>query len=133
MRNYLILLFYRQAHGHCNVATMGHRCEDKALGRWVRWQREAKKYNFIRPDRQALLNGIGFEWQLRKSELVKRGWDARFADLVQYKATHGDCAVQERGDTAKVCALGRWVTQQRVKHKTKQVCRDLQKQRCRFC
>ena len=42
-------------------------------------------------DRREKLEQLGFAWQVRN----RPEWDARYKQLVEYKAIHGDCRVPQ--------------------------------------
>jgi len=54
------LLKYKEEHGHCDVPVSFK--ENPLLGRWIGRQRLAKKKGKLSPEREQLLNGIGFVW-----------------------------------------------------------------------
>ena len=56
------LLAYRQEQGNCNVPQ--HWAPNKQLGKWVNTQRTAYKRGKISPEKQKLLEEIGFAWRL---------------------------------------------------------------------
>ncbi|MCW5199834.1 helicase associated domain-containing protein, partial [Desulfobulbus sp. F1] len=57
---YLQLLYFKEEHGHCNVP---HNYSDnQQLGTWVSNQRRQRKQNKLRPERERLLEEIGFLW-----------------------------------------------------------------------
>ena len=99
------LVAYKQRHGNCNTPIRYPR--DKALGVWVRTQRNVLKNARLDDERRRRLNSIGFSWQ-RKS---MASWDEMFNRLVAYKQQHGDCNTPKRYPRDK--ALGEWVKKQR--------------------
>jgi hypothetical protein len=54
------LLKYKERYGHCNIPLSF--AENPLLGRWIGRQRLAKKKGKLSPEREQLLNGIGFVW-----------------------------------------------------------------------
>jgi len=97
---------YREAHGDCLVRR-GH----PTLGEWVSTQRKQYsiwtkgKKSAITQERIDLLNGIGFEWVLRKT------WMDKFKELRKYREAHGECLVHRAHPT-----LGVWVSTQRSQY-----------------
>jgi len=57
------LTAFKEEHGHSNVPAKYS--ANRRLGRWCRKQRLNKKQGKLSKDRVALLNSIGFKWQLR--------------------------------------------------------------------
>ena len=53
---------FRKIYGHCNVPQ--HWQENKRLGKWVNTQRTAYKRGKLSPEKQRLLEEIGFAWRL---------------------------------------------------------------------
>ena len=60
------------------------------------------------PDRLEALQSVGFVWAKRKGQAT---WDAKYKQLLEYKAAHGDCLIPTK--YTKNPALGRWVSTQR--------------------
>jgi hypothetical protein len=58
MTQYQQLLRFKQCHGHCNVSF--RLLKNAALAAWVSRQRQAKKSGKLLPERERLLNEIGF-------------------------------------------------------------------------
>jgi hypothetical protein len=54
------------------------------------------------------LEAVGFEWRVRPPSLK---WEDRYSELLEYKATYGDCNVPQNYPPNKV--LGKWVMKQR--------------------
>jgi hypothetical protein len=63
-------------------------------------------------ERLSALQSIGFTWAKRKGQAT---WDAKFHQLKEYKANHGDCLIPTK--YAKDLALGRWVSTQREQYR----------------
>jgi len=102
--SYLALLEYRKRFGDCRVPQDWK--ENQKLAKWVSTQRVQYARSKISRERIALLEKIGFDWDLGKAT-----WDERFADL---------CAFKERFRHTRVKAkwsenpfLGAWVVEQR--------------------
>jgi hypothetical protein len=122
---------YKRKHGDCNVPARW--AEDPPLGRWVSNQRRHKKALDrgepslgITAARTAMLDVLGFAWELSAAEISKRnsagsgtrddvGWEVQLAKLKVYKCKHGDCNVPARW--AEDPPLGRWVDNQRTRKK----------------
>ena len=107
------LVAYKEEHGDCNVP-----CDfkgNKQLGTWVDTQRahyqqlKKGKKSSITNERIAKLNEIGFVW-----DAYEAAWTARFAELVAYKAKHGDCNVPKNEENKE---LGTWVNKQRAEYR----------------
>lgn len=62
-------------------------------------------------DRREKLEQLGFAWQVRN----RPEWDARYKQLIEYKAIHGDCKVPQHYKENR--ALGKWVAKQREQYK----------------
>jgi Helicase associated domain/Helicase conserved C-terminal domain len=99
-KRYAELVAYKETHGHCDVPF-----ENGAspLGGWCAAQRERRKRGDITPEQIAQLDAIGFCWHLRNAL-----WDKKYAELVAYKETHGDCDVPQSNGS-----LGLWCSAQR--------------------
>ena len=67
-------------------------------------------------DRVDQLNSIGFKWTSKGPEMP---WEARFKELVQYKANHGDCNI-----STKQGQLGKWVGTQRTNYRKGKLSQD---------
>jgi hypothetical protein len=119
---------YQQDHGNCLVP--GRYKENPPLGRWVESQRKqyhqymaAKKVGTLSgcamtDERIALLEGIGFEWSVRKAKrsglaVYKPGlsWEERLEQLKEFKQAYGHCSVPYQFEQDP--SFGRWVANQR--------------------
>lgn len=77
---YRELLSFRKRFGHCNVTV--YWTENASLGRWVFSQRRARKIGYLSKERVALLDKLGFQWDL---------WHSTFMDYYsQAKAFHDE-------------------------------------------
>jgi hypothetical protein len=56
------LVEFKKIYGHCNVPQ--HWKDNKRLGKWVNTQRTAYKRSKLSPEKQNLLEEIGFAWRL---------------------------------------------------------------------
>ncbi|GKY95281.1 hypothetical protein MPSEU_000490100 [Mayamaea pseudoterrestris] len=114
VRFYDLLVGYREKHGHVLVPRLS---EVPGLGDWVtdmRRQYKALKQGQVSQltdDRRAKLEQLGFVWQVRS----RPEWDARYKQLVDYKAVHGDCKVPQHYKENR--ALGKWTAKQREQYK----------------
>ena len=104
---------YQQEYGDCLVSTtfLKKGYNPNHLGRWVSRQRAAKAS--MRKDRRALLDDIGFVWNVAVPH-DKNHWKNMFDLVVAYKEKHGHCVVPAiyKGEGNKT-SLGRWVGRQR--------------------
>eukprot|EP00980_Cylindrotheca_fusiformis_P029470 scaffold23479_cov143-Cylindrotheca_fusiformis.AAC.20 len=87
-QHYNELVAFKEEHGHCRVP---QKCEQQgSLSQWVKRQRYHRKHKpgIISEDRIRMLDEIGFVWDAQ--ELV---WQTRFAELLEFKQSHGHCSV----------------------------------------
>jgi hypothetical protein len=99
------LVEYKRAHGHCNVARQSGPSGE--LGAWVGKQRVGKKKNKLSAQREEKLKSIGFVWK----RIIRRDWDTRLEQLVDYKKANGNCNVSKK--ESQNVELGNWVANQR--------------------
>jgi len=103
------LVIFKETHGHCVVPRTV-----PVLGRWVKKQREhykrkaSGKNSSLTSARYERLAKLGFVWGCPQRD----DWNARFQQLKEYKAMHGNCLVPKRD-----LLLGRWVGRQRSIYK----------------
>jgi hypothetical protein len=90
--------------GDCDVPDKWS--ENPKLASWVGTQRSLKRKNRLPTDREARLNGIGFNWSPHGSK-----WRARLEELVIYKSKYGNCDVPV--EWPQDPRLGTWVHLQR--------------------
>jgi superfamily II DNA or RNA helicase len=102
---------YKQARGDCAVPAKWK--ENKQLANWVSMQRQLKKRGELVSERIKLLEGNGFIWEAGGARQL--WWEARHAELLQFKAIHGDCDVPTKYPDSP--ALGNWVVSQRQNKK----------------
>jgi superfamily II DNA or RNA helicase len=114
--SYLQLLYFKEENGHCNVPY--DYPDNPQLGKWVSRQRQRKKSGKLLPERERLLEEIGFNWGnerdfggVKPTEL----WDVRYQELLAFKQQYGHCNVPYNYPDNK--QLGRWVSNQRMKRK----------------
>ncbi len=115
------LVDFKARFGHCDVH--GHWSEDPLFAHWVSNQRSFRNQGKLKPDRIARLEQIGFKWdnRYRRDALIAsyqqhlavldRLWDAKLAELVEYKKQHGHCRVPRHHIPTQ--KLGDWVFRQR--------------------
>lgn len=111
------LLRYKQAHGNCDVPYDWE--ENNPLANWVSAQRRLKKSGELHPERVRLLEEIGFTWELISP---RQSWEIRYAELLQFKAIHGNCDVPSKYPHNP--ALGKWVDTQRQNKKSGKLSSD---------
>ena len=68
---YQQLLKFKRRHGHCNVSFSP--LENAALVGWVSRQRQARKSRKLLPERERLLNEIGFVWTVAPRVNTQQG------------------------------------------------------------
>ncbi len=98
------LLSYKAKHGNINVP----HDPTNELWRWVRTQRQGRTKDERSVDRVQRLNELGFDWDPRASQ-----WEEMFAELLSYRAEHGNVNVPDEWPTG----LGTWVGKQRSSQK----------------
>lgn len=94
------LLAYKAEYGDLNIPRKYH----NRLGVWVDSQRKALRNGNLPLEKENRLDEIGFAWNT-----LEHAWDAKFNELLAYKAEHQDTNVPYNypGD------LGRWIGGQR--------------------
>lgn len=65
----------------------------------------------LTPERTKALEAIGFVWENREEKAVKKTWNERFQELLDYKAKHGHCDVP--GAWWENPQLAQWVEKMR--------------------
>jgi superfamily II DNA or RNA helicase len=105
------LLRYKEKIGNCKVPDEWP--DNPQLGHWVAQQRRLKKSGKLHPERERMLNEIGFDWRADRN---KEEWETRFDQLKDYKQRFGDCCVPVKW--AENPRLGAWVVKQRHFRKT---------------
>ena len=96
------LAVYKEKNGNCNVPK-----SHGTLRNWVMTQRAFCKKGKLSQERTTQLEGIDFNWSVRKKNEDQK-WEQRFNELAVYKKKNGNCNVPQRHGT-----LGSWVIQQR--------------------
>jgi len=105
LRQYELLKQFQQENGHCLVPRLAR---DK-LGDFVTEQR--RQYKLLREGkssrmtikRKALLDELGFVWQVRQ----RTGWNDRYDELVKFREQYGDTIVPQQYEANR--PLGKWV------------------------
>jgi superfamily II DNA or RNA helicase len=97
---------YKKHHGNCRVPTKWP--VNPELGHWVSQQRQAKKSGALHPERERMLNEIGFDWGAGRS---KASPGTRYQQLIDFKNKHGHCNVPTNWPDNP--QLGLWVANQR--------------------
>ena len=116
---FALLKQFMKREGHCNVST-SHKEDGATLGTWVKDQRQLKRKEKLDPERQKILEEIGFEW------VTSPTWDEMHALLKQFKKREGHCNVPA-SHTENGANLGRWVVNRRQSKKTGKLDADRQK------
>jgi superfamily II DNA or RNA helicase len=104
--NFIKLKEFLKLNGHCDVPARFS--EDTKLAKWVHHQRDKKSNGKLLPERERLLNSIGFSWRVGVS---LRTFDQQIEDLIRYKTLHGNCNVPNEYPDSP--SLGSWVGWQR--------------------
>lgn len=104
------LTLFKIKNGHCKVG----KNDDEILYQWCVNQRRFFHYmrhpkarpsvdpNRLTPDRELVLNSLGFEWTVLNAENENR-WEKRFQELLAWKEVNGHCNVPQN------CPLGKLV------------------------
>jgi hypothetical protein len=118
-RQYEQLVEFKRKNGHCMVPSKYE--QDKALGKWVSFQRTYYNNNRLLLDRKRLLGDLGFAWKddgaLTLNQYDKR-WHQDYERLVEFKRINYNCKVpytKNKNDNS----LAVWVTTQRARHANK--------------
>jgi Helicase associated domain len=99
---------YKERFGDCNVPKRWS--ENPVLGIWVSTQRARNKEEQISADQKALLDELGFVWDIKDV-----AWETKFAELKRYRDHFRDCNVPH--EFAANLQLGKWVSNQRTRQK----------------
>ena len=113
LRRYRELQAYAERFGDCNLRpdTPGH----ESLGSWVAGMRSMAKRGVLSPARTALLNEIGFLWQLKGEHRKSTTFETWLKELQAYVAEHGNANVTAKSPGHG--SLGLWASSQRVRRK----------------
>lgn len=96
------LIAYRREHGDFHVPQK----DPSGLGAWLSQQKLYESMGKLPFERKLKLDSIGFEWANRKP---KTDWDARYDELLAYKAEYGNLDVPRSWSTG----LGTWIGNQK--------------------
>jgi len=108
------LVKFKEEHGH--ILVPNRYIENRSLGYWVSTQRHQYKLmknnqpSLMNPEREELLNSIGFVWVTRDPH--HDPWEQNFLKLLEYVNENGDCNIE-----TKKSKLGSWASTQRVEYK----------------
>ena len=97
---------YKAEHGDCLVP---RNWKNKQLATWVNTQRASRSEDKLVTDKIKQLDELGFVWDAKKGV-----WEAKFQELADYKAEHGDCLVPRNWKNKQ---LATWVDTQRLSRK----------------
>jgi len=111
---------YKQTYGDCLVPKSYVR--DRALGAWVREQRNAQKSKTLVTGRRLCLQSLDFVWNVDGNVLK---WNEMARCLYHYKESNGNCLVPT--GYAEHKALGEWVKLQRKTYKSGKLKGDRQR------
>jgi hypothetical protein len=106
-KRYDELVAYRQRFGNADVPLNWP--ENKSLATWVINQRRKHRTSSLEAYQVELLNAIDFTWDRQKS------WQERFAELVEYKRTHGTCIIHSNDGENRELYV--WCCNQRQQHR----------------
>ena len=116
MDNYEQLKKYKAKHGNCTVPT--HYAENPRLGRWTHTQRHQRrqqakgKRTCMTNERIALLDEIGFHWEVRTAFQNPRAtWQQRYDELRFFHLKHGHFRISPQDDPL----LHTWAIEQRAR------------------
>ena len=104
---------YHAAHGNLDVPTEYTDEDGILLGKWVSrqryaWQNPERSSARVTPERKALLDAIGMQWDAREAK-----WAGAFRRAEEYCAAHGDLLVPVNYKTEDGFCLGDWVRRMR--------------------
>lgn len=105
------LLAYKAEHGDTNVPLR----YGTNLGAWVVNQRIVRKKGTLSPERIKRLDEIDFIW-----DTLELQWEARFNELLAYKAKYGDMYVPQSCPSG----LGQWIANQKANLKNGELSPD---------
>lgn len=107
---FMELIEYKAKYGSINV------CFDSptGLGQWISNQKMFCKTGKMPEDRKLRLESIGVSLS---SEIVKKSWDDKLQQLINYKSEYGNVDVPQNHHTG----LGKWISKQIVSHNAGQL------------
>lgn len=103
---------YHAAHGNLDVPTEYIDEDGILLGKWVSrqryaWQNPERSSARVTPERKALLDELGMNWEKTDS------WQHRYELAAEYKKEHGSLAVPAQYRTEDGIWLGSWLSRQK--------------------
>jgi hypothetical protein len=101
MDRYQQLVEFKQSNGHVQVPVT----ENKELHTWIRTQNDCQRAGTLRPDREQLLNELGFVWRTR----TNKQWMDMYQRCVAFKERKGTFKVSASEDKE----LRTWIHNQR--------------------
>ncbi|HEV7379352.1 MAG TPA: Helicase associated domain protein, partial [Dyadobacter sp.] len=116
-RAYLLLKSVYETTGTTDIS-QNYICQDFKLGKWVSTQRVTWKHNRLSQNRIALLDAIGFTW-----DLLDEQWNQYFQYLKEVYETTGNSNISE-SFTYKDFNLGLWCRTQRKSRKSNKLNQD---------
>jgi hypothetical protein len=122
------LIEFKRQNGHCVVPRSYDK--DKSLGEWVNTQRKyhngVDQLRQLRPDRQELLEEIGFAWRADVNHKFNvKLWQQQYEKLTEFKRKNGHCMVPKGYEQDKSLKL--WVKNQRARHSHNKMLPDRKK------
>jgi len=116
---FLKLKKHKLVHGSFSISTAGK--DNRRLLKWTYNQRESYKNGLLLSERQAKLEGIGFEWRLREPCALSHArapsrneqWRHMYDRLLSFREEFGHCLVPRLYEHDE--ALSNWVNTQRVR------------------
>jgi hypothetical protein len=110
-----LLKQFKKREGHSNVP-QSHKEDGANLGPWVANQRQLKRKEKLDPDRQKIVEALGFELVLFERR-ANMPWEDILSLLEEFKTREGHCRVPISHTEDKI-KLGSWVGKQRHLKKT---------------
>ena len=117
---------FMETHGHVNVSIN----EDRSLAQFCAQARHARKNpgkgraKQLTDENIARLDALGFNWTSK--EYVRRSFDERIEDLIEYKRTHGHLNVKIHDDDSlsKFCTDIRYTLKEYEKDGTRKLTKE---------
>jgi len=97
--------------------------KNRLLGLWVSDQRHKKRHGEINKEHEALLNSIGFEWEVMVGGAQTKFWDRQIEAILQFKSKHGHFVVPR--SEKKYTNLAVWMSDKRAKFKNGKINKEL--------
>ena len=101
---------FKDANNHCLVPHRYINASGLALGKWVSYQRKGKEQLTLEHIQR--LDDLGFVW-----DVLAEQWVKGFQELTSYKNVNNHCRVPQGYKDISGFPLGKWVSDQRNKHK----------------